>query len=98
LALPSVKFRALFEAWDALIGRYIVENKILETRLEIRQNLSNGHRRAVEITTHERLERVLRDLDSITSDLEERGFEAQSDPLDAAAEKVEDVAAKFESL
>ena len=45
-----------------------------------------------------RLERILADMDAVSNELEERGFEAQSDALDSAAAKVEDLAASFEPL
>ncbi len=45
-----------------------------------------------------RLARIQRDLDTVAHELEERGLQAQSSEIDAAHDKVEDVATAFESL
>jgi len=47
---------------------------------------------------HERLGRVLEDLEAITNDLEARGFERQMSELDAAAGKIQEIADDFEEL
>lgn len=50
------------------------------------------------MTIDNRLRKILAKLRAVATDLEAQGFNAQSDELDAASEKIDDIAMAFEVL